>query len=57
MAELNTQENYIAMIDAGNNNTVIPCSTYDEDYSIAEPDDTCADADNVMTNDQSTLTE
>ena len=52
----NTEEKSIAMVDAGNSNTVIPCNTCDEDYSIAEPDDTCADADNVMKNDKSTLT-
>ena len=57
VSQLNIQENSIAMIDAGNSNTVILSSTCDEDYSIAEPDDTCADADNVMTNDKSTLTE
>ena len=54
---VNIQENLIAMIDAGNTNTVIPSSTCDEDYSIAEPDDTCADANNVMTIDKSILTE
>ena len=57
VSQLKTQETSIAMIDAGNSITVIPSSACDNDYSIAEPDHTCADADNVMTNDKSTLTE